>query len=441
MFDKIVFLIGANHMSVARQDWIRAFLSLFQPVANYDFGSTPAWATIDVSVDLPAICKGLGTLLVGHEISKDQAAYLDKAGASFLDIRVSPIRFMAHDNVFAVGTNCLALKTILAGFSLSRSDIAVEASAFMLSLRYRDLGQGQFPSGSLVFFTEQPTGPDSIHHGDEAPLHRYMRALETLTQRYPDRYLIARPNDPPADIALLESMGFHPVTANIYAVLGSKRVASIAAVRSGIISEAQYFDKKIYALDQPTTLLWDGYADYDDSRPWFFNITPDYALSSRFWKNLLSGAQLIQPEQVAVRRPQDMIRRALNNWNSSAAGLHLRTQLWNETIGDHIVSLRHFLQQEFQFRFDNRLNMTSCACTSLTGLWRWFSGELVYIETDGHVRSDSDFGMLTSNADGWSIHWIRRELTDLLSIMDGDDRLSIKNQYGDGGEAVRLNRS
>ena len=425
-------------MSVERQEWIGAFLSLFQPIIINIIDREPESVVLDISHGLPDVYKEPGTLFVGHEISKAQTAYLSEIGAAFFDIRVSPIRFMAQDNIFAIGTNSSAIRTILAKSAMPPSDISVEAIALTLSLRYRDLGQGQFPAGSLVFFTEQPSGPDSIHHGDELSLDRFACQLEILAQRYPDRYMIARPHDPPADVTLLESMGFRSATANIYAALASQKVTSVAAIRSGIVSEARYFGKEVHVLDKPTTLLWNYSDNYDDGNPWFFNIAPNHALSVQFWQNVLSGKQSTQLDRIALDRPQDMIRRALNNWNSSALALNFRTQLWYETVGNHIIDLRHFLQLETGYRLAQGVDTVRASCPLLTGQWRWFNGEIVHIEADGHACSDCDFGSLTGGASEWAIHWVQRNLTDRLTIDKTEGRIFVQNQYGDGGEAVRL---
>ncbi|GCE83792.1 hypothetical protein MSKU9_1933 [Komagataeibacter diospyri] len=438
MFDNIIFLSGANYMSTDRKDWISDFLSLFQPVIKHAVGKEPAWSTLEMSADLPESYRKPGTLLIGHEISKKQALDLNAAGVSFMDIRISPLRFMVQDNIFAISTNRTEPRDILAEFAMPPFDIAVEARALALSLRYRDLGQHQFPAGSLVFFTEQPGGADSIHYGDEVSLHDYKHEIQYLSEHYPERYMICRPNDPPEDITLLENMGFRPASANFYAVLGSRNVAAVAAIRSGILSEAQYFGKKVHALEQPTTRLWKDSGDYNDGSSWFFNIAPDHALSSLFWKNVLAGKTCFPPDRAAIRRPQDLIRRALNNWNSSAIGLNLYNQMWHETVGNHIVGLRHLLQEENGFRLGQRPDADQRGCAALTGRWRWFSGEVVHIEADGHARSDSDFGRLAGSADEWTIHWVRRNLIDRLKLDETGGSLFVQNQYGDGGEAARL---
>ncbi|GEM_PF-3709037 len=424
-------------MSIERQEWISAFLSLFHPIIT-DCGYQTNQVILDASRKFEDYYNEPDTLFIGHEVSKCHAKYLTSSGVTFIDIRISPIRFMSHDNILAIGTNSLIAKSILARYAMASSDISIEANALALSLRYRDLGQHQFPSGSLVFFTEQPGGSDSIHHGDDVSLDQYSHELGILAQQYAEKYFVARPNDSEKDIDLLERMGFRRTQTNIYAVLGSSNVKSIGAIRSGILSEAQFFKKEIHRLGETTTLLWDDNQDYNDGQPWFFNISPDDALSISFWKDIFSGSNSKLLRQNVLRRPQDLIRRALNNWNSSALGLNFHTQFWHEMVGNPILDMRHLLQEEVGYRFAQALGTERANNPFLTGRWRWFSGEIVHIEADGHVRSNGDFGHLIEKGNEWAIHWVRRNLIDRLTINHQNDSISIINQYGDGGDGARI---
>lgn len=439
MFEEIAFLVGANHMSPERVEWIDAFLSLFEPFLNLDGASPPARVIFDTATIPPLAAAGARRLLIGHEIPKAQVAYFNSAGIPFVDLRVSPIRFMAQDNLLAIGSNCPPLVEVLAAFAVPPADIVLEARALSLSLRYRDLGQYQFAPGALVFFSERPVDRDSIHHGDERPLASYTNELAALAQRYANKYIIAHPNEPAADLALLEGLGFRSATANLYAALASDRVAAVSAIRSGILSEALPFGKQVHALEAPTTLLWNGRDSIGDGFSRFFNVMPDHALSQPFWENMLVGELRHQRGQVFARRPQDLIRRALNNWNSTASGLTLHSQLWQETIGDHIAGMRHFLARETAFRLAQSRDAGPQNTAALIGRWRWFSGEIVEIEADGHVRGERDYGKLVGEPGQWSINWIQRSLSDQLIPGDDPEHMVARNQYGDGGPVRKLN--
>jgi hypothetical protein len=438
VFEEIAFLVGANHMSPGRVEWIGAFLSLFEPFLNLDGAPPPARLLFDTTARLPVPAAGARRLLVGHEIPKAQVAYFNSAGIAFVDLRVSPIRFMAHDNLLAIGSNCPPLVEVLAAFAVPTADIVLEARALSLSLRYRDLSQHQFAPGALVYFTERPVDHDSIHHGDERALASYTVELAALAQRYTNKYVIAHPNEPPAVLALLEGLGFRSATANLYAALASDNVAAVSAIRSGVLSEALPFGKQVHALEGPTTFLWNGRDSISDGVSRFFNVVPDHALSQPFWENMKAGELRHQRGQVFARRPQDLIRRALNNWNSTASGLTLHSQLWQETIGDPIAGMRHFLARETAFRFAQSHDAAPQNSAMLVGRWRWFSGEIVEIEADGHVRGERDFGRLVGEPGQWSINWIQRSLSDQLIPGDNPGLMIARNQYGDGGPVRRL---
>lgn len=436
MNGRVLLLAGFPHMSEGRISWIEDYLRLFRPAL--EVASDGRVAAIRIDLDRPEL-DGImpEDLVIGHELPTTFTTRLSREKIRYVDIRISPARFCAYDNLFAFGTNDPALARALLNFRVPDYDLVVEARSLVLSLRYRDLQQASIGENALVVFTEQQVDRDSIHFYNPVSLLDHRDTLQRMATQYASHYYLHRGDDGEEEPAFLRSLGFSRLDVNMYAVLSSRRCGAIAAIRSGVLEEARYFDVSAIVLGEITTpLVTDAVLDAQGR---FINIGPAAALSSEFWCHVLYGEGADRACRAGVQvRSDNLMRRALNNWNSSAIGLDFNTHAWQELVGEPIASAVLQVRDEAEFRQGNMAPPADARIAILQGDWRWFTGEIVRIEASGHVRSQADYGILRQSAGGLAIYWQRRQLIDTLALVSDSRTFETRNQYGDGGSVRRV---
>jgi hypothetical protein len=171
----------------------------------------------------------------------------------------------------------------------------------------------------------------------------------------------------------------------------------------------------------------------------FVNLLPRDVLASHFWRHVLQRDAPVKASAPLWRLPgNNLIRRALNNWDSSASGLELEAQPWCELVQIPLRAAVRRLQDEMEFRHKLPEHQVDDEIGLLQGEWRMFTGETIKIEASGHVRSVSDHGAIRKTATGIEINWSGRQLTDAITIGSDGRTFVTKNQYGDGGLAHRI---
>lgn len=429
----VLLVAGFDHMSESRSTWIGEYLALFA-MNMPDVECVSRRLQLD-GADLEAIPRD--SLLVGHELPASFTNMLTRRKIRYVDIRISPIRFHYLDNILAIRSNDAEIGRVLRAYRISDHGLFTEAAALKLSFRYRDLGQRSIPDGSLVVFTERAAGRDSIHYDDPSSIAKYEEKICNLMPRYKLVVYLHEGSDDEPDPRFLRSLGAVRCQANLYAVLAHKGVAAITAIRSGVLEEARYFGVPALALDRATTPIL---SDLDvKSSDRFINITPAHGLSPEFWRCILHRSSPAQ-SAVASSPPTipNLIRRALNNWNSSASGFHLDSHDWHELVQSPIDKAIRRIQDEISFREAYKSSSATACYHRLTGTWRWFTGERVQIDETGFARSDVDYGKISFNGQVMTLYWCDRRLTDELEVAPDGSSFKTTNQYGDGGIVERI---
>jgi hypothetical protein len=191
MSARIFLMTGLDHMSEHRKRWIDDFLSLFWRSLHAQPGYSVDRICLSIESDSFQSFSA-ADLLVGHEIPGEYADRLSNAGLRYIDIRVSPVRFCAQDNLLALGSNDSYLRQAFMDYRVPDEEIYNEAQSLKLSFRYRDLGQSVIRDQATIFFTEQAVDQDSIHYRDPVVIDNYLPDLQLLRKRCEAAYYVHR---------------------------------------------------------------------------------------------------------------------------------------------------------------------------------------------------------------------------------------------------------
>ncbi|MFB9942521.1 hypothetical protein [Gluconobacter oxydans] len=429
-FQQIILLRGFSQMSEGRKAWIDDFLKLC---------AYPALRLLPVSTMSPdqhslaelSHISPRQSCLIGHEIPNAVCQRLDEMGLTYIDIRVSPARFHERDFILAINSNSSSIRALLGRHMLNDEALHIEALALKLSLRYRDFNQGVLKENAAVIIPEKAADHDSLNWGLDLSLAEKSEHLREACTAHAHIHYVTTSDIPVADRALLDSIGATPVATNLYGIFCSDRVRTIIAKRSGALEEARYFDKQTIALDTPGTPLA---RTREAPVNAYFNIECDVAFRRSFWEELLCG---YETNQICADRPfftRDILRRAVNEWNSYAVVRQMHTKEWQQAYFAPTKKLVATLGRAI-----SELVPAQESLLPIIGRWHWFTGDVIDVLASGIAVSSDDFGAVSLNGDKeWQIRWIGRDISDYVRLNEGRDILTGRNQYGDSVSGSRL---
>ncbi|CBW75872.1 hypothetical protein RBRH_01467 [Mycetohabitans rhizoxinica HKI 454] len=156
-------------MTDARRVWILDYLSIFRDSTVSATGFVSDTITCNDEGTRLIERARQGSWVIGHEIPSRLAAVLTAHEVTYVDIRVSPFRFLAHDFILAMRTNCPRIFKHILPFRILDAHLKFSAKSLELSFRYRNLGQHSIPENSAVVLTDQ-------HPNRQYPLRCSVRA-------------------------------------------------------------------------------------------------------------------------------------------------------------------------------------------------------------------------------------------------------------------------
>ena len=240
-------------------------------------GHTPsleAWAATYGETAPPALIDALapdyaGALVIGFELSPVMRSALDRLGVPWIDVELSPIRFLDD---LALTLRCSwavdgavdgAVDAALAHPGLVAAGQVAEAVA-RLRAELRDDAAAAACTGACVFLAQTHHDRTLIKDGAFFPV---AEAVEGVGKALNGRRLVLKPHplapDNPLLGALQQRFGGHTTEANIYALLAAASDVQLLTISSSAAIEAGHFGHRAamlhpvaHARPAPFTSLW-----------------------------------------------------------------------------------------------------------------------------------------------------------------------------------------
>ncbi len=263
----------------------------FYRLAGYDVVSTENWLRIvsgrfrEEAADYFAQCFA-GALVISHEAGS-LVRVMERRNIPFVDMRVSPIRFM-KDIYFAFRTNLPEVAARLRAHMLGEDAIrdAADRLRAYYAARPRDPAL-RFAPGSLLICGQTDTDLSLVVDGGITDFSRHAETLRRLTDRHDHVYYKPHPMAAQAcdNRWLLSSFPeMKPARGNMYRMLCDGNLRTVAALSSGVLHEAPCFGKEAVPVSHlHMNLARTGMP----AAPGEYVMIGDACYASDFWRDIL----------------------------------------------------------------------------------------------------------------------------------------------------------
>jgi hypothetical protein len=295
--------------TAALTDWIESL----RPRA----GADDYWASVHDR--LPSPERIIGRLhhrfCIGYEMPPWLVRLLDQHAIPYVDIRLSPVRFL-DDLIFAARASHPETQASLLSIAIHESTVVVTAGLREAMCRF--ISEARVPDNTLLVAGQRRF--DSTQIVDGSFFDAFPRAAEihAICARYPNVVLKPHPLD--RHHSLLEVAAGAPtrvigvIDDNVYRMLSLPQISAVLTVNSGLAYEAPYFGKPVHTLAPLSIrLAWRG-APPDSG---FHASLDDIALTPDFWRIVLAPHTPVTPADGMRLPPKpNRLRIALDSfWN------------------------------------------------------------------------------------------------------------------------------
>lgn len=292
----------------------------------------PSWYYELPEILLPILDKYIdeNTLLIGFEIHPWLKKFSASRGVTYIDLRISPIRF-ARDLYIAADTNNSDIQKKLFDKQVNEDEFRLEASFLSASMghiqRYDDIPEVE---GAYIIIGQ--TGDDAsliASDGKFQSLSNFQAEIREIVGNHPVYYNphpMAHKNKK-IDLSILNSI-FSQKTkishSNIYTLLGSKKNLKFLGLSSGSLQEAHYFEKESFTLFKPICPL--------TGKEAFTQLHYHHLLSPGFWHQLISPTFRKPSIDALPNLSENNLRRTYNAWWGYNKVLLENNHLFNDAI-------------------------------------------------------------------------------------------------------------
>lgn len=278
---------------VLASDISRFNRKLFYKLAGYNNVSTEYWVQIasgnfhPKAVEYFAECFR-DTLIISHEAGS-LIPILERANIPYIDFVVSPIRFL-NDLLLAFRTNIASVNDKIQRYWQKEHEFIYAAKllrAQFLSSSPRSSFTG-FPENSLLICGQTDLDLSLIKDGRVMNFADCMSSLLPLIKEHD--HIFYKPHPMEAQVcnnrSLISSIhGLKFVKGNIYHIMCDDNLRSVAAISSGVLHEAPFFDKKAFTLSHQYLKLASTKGPVKLNE---YAIVKDEYFSPTFWQTILS---------------------------------------------------------------------------------------------------------------------------------------------------------
>ena len=377
-----------------------------------------------------------------YEASPALLDLLDEVGVTYIDIRISPLRFM-QDIVLALRSNSPGINAVLSLASMTRTDI--ECEAMMLMASYRHLERYETlpaPSGQPPVYFVGQTATDASIIVDQG-YFRLENALPSLLPRIQGRDVVylrhpsANEEHSNREIHILRQLaGSLKVSEEAsYDILCSERPAEFLGISSGLLQECWFFGKPSTSLIPPVCPLF--FPENGEPKAGeYFQITFDTFLSDKFWASMFTQ-QVPERRDTPRHMRQNHLRELHNVWwgyapHKGRANDFTRSQ--TRELQEKITKLQGLTDLLFSMVGQEANATDSDVNTAFLRSWRWPDGAEVVLAPGGKVmkagRYCGSWRQLAGRRSAIMISWHGSEWLDMAELAPDMMSLKCRNNIG-----------
>jgi WavE lipopolysaccharide synthesis. len=227
-----------------------------------------------------------GYILIIHHANFAFLEILNELNITYIDLFESSFRF-AEDLIFSFKTNNLEISKAIRQYTLPKSDLYILAN--YMKAYYNRRNSIEIIPNSILYVGQTSMDSSLIKDGKIVCLEDYQDTLSDIFSNYECIYYKPHPfsNNNKHEIEILERYGkLIVINENIYNLMSNQNISAISGLSSGVLSEAEFFDKKVYYISHKYIDYCDGNDDFESSK---FILVNNKYFSPVFWQNILNS--------------------------------------------------------------------------------------------------------------------------------------------------------
>lgn len=206
-----------------------------------------------------------GALLIGYELSEETRCILTRAGISYIDIWLHPVRFL-DDNFFAFRSNIEQINEALQKSHL-KDDIyslyadKLKIQSYMGWDKYKNSLDSALKAESALFVGQTLTDKAVCRDGTMLNVLHFKKEFTELTKKFSHVYFSRHPMIKGDDADQLDFVLSHENTSITteagYKLLCTESIVHVTGVSSSLMYESKFFGKSYSYLYKPALEIFD----------------------------------------------------------------------------------------------------------------------------------------------------------------------------------------
>lgn len=384
-------------------------------------------------------------LYISYEGSPGLLNWLTEIGVTWIDVRISPLRFMA-DVVVALRSNAADINAVLEQVTMTRADVETEAMLLSASWRHHDRYINPRPAiegMEPLYYVGQTPNDASIVVGQS--YFRLEDVIPDLAEELGQRDVVylrhptADPEHVQREVVALAQVSRSLTISdeNSYDLLCADQPGEFFGISSGLLQEAPFFGRSALSMLPPVCpIRFPDEAGGSDTG--YYQICFDTFIDDRFWSALFRREPVGWRDTPRTMRP-NQLRELHNVWWGYAAHKARPTdysRAQNREVRGEVKLLRNttnFLLSVLSQRPDMA---NSLAHHLIAQRWRWVDGGEVSFGDDGAIQKNGrrcgTWRGVSGQPDTAMLIWDEGGWMDLAELDPAGTRLKCRNNAGEG---------
>lgn len=217
-------------------------------------------------------------LVIGYELSKCTREIIDSLNIKYIDVWLSPIRFL-NDLKFCFSSNDIRINELFLKSKVDIQEIYSKANLITQNHLIENSDEDNTNNKSNMIVTQSLEDKSIIKDGRYLSLNDFHKELKQICSNYSINYILKHPNLSKKSFnKICDNIGvpnIEPIYGRGYQMLASKTLHHLIAISSSLLEEAKFFGKKITYLYKPVI----------DSN---YILANEEIFSSNFWSKVLN---------------------------------------------------------------------------------------------------------------------------------------------------------
>jgi len=193
-------------------------------------------------------------LIIGYELSQVTKDSLNSIGLRYIDIWLSPIRFL-NDLHFCLHSNEQKINLLLNRESIDPEQIHEKANRVIENRRIVMPEKANAEINGNLIVTQSLEDKSLVKGNQYLKLTDFKEEILSISQGFSCNYILKHPNLTETQfLRLLEELSvpnLEVISGNAYEILSSRNLRHLTSISSSLLEEAKYFGKDITYLYQP----------------------------------------------------------------------------------------------------------------------------------------------------------------------------------------------